>query len=101
MVIVSTHSLFLVHSKSSKVNETRLKDQFLLLNMKMNDEETTFYSEKGRVFFDVLEYVTSKSFLGARPETPIFKYGAYEKDVFGTYSLEPLAQTCKKGMYLT
>ena len=30
---------FLVCSKSSKVNETRLKDQLLLLNMEMNCED--------------------------------------------------------------
>ena len=48
---VSTHSLFLVHSSSSKVNETRLKDQFFLLNMKMKDEDNYIpFRERACVF---------------------------------------------------
>ena len=41
--------VFLFRSKSSKFEEIRLRDQFLFLSMKINDETNTCYTANGRL----------------------------------------------------
>ena len=73
LVLESAHSVFLSGSNSSKIIEIRLRDRFLLLRMKIKDEDSNnniLFSN--RAFSDVSEGVTSKIFLGESPRPPFY-----------------------------
>ena len=62
---------FLSHPNSPKVNEAKLMDQFSLLSRKINDEGK-IYSVLQRVSSSVLNGITSKLFMRASSQTPMF-----------------------------
>ena len=63
--------VFLFHSKSSKVDESRLKNQVILLSMKINDENNYIWFRK-LMFSDILEGITVNIFQGASPQPVSF-----------------------------
>ena len=57
LLLKSAYSFFIFLSKSSKFNETRLRNQFLLLIIEINDEDNYIIFCK-KAFSDVLDGVT-------------------------------------------
>ena len=65
-------SLSSFHSKSSKLDETRSRDQFLLLSTKINEAIALHSAEKP--FTDALKGAALKIFLEISQQTPFLAY---------------------------